>query len=235
MWWILDLIVVAIIALFVYLSAKRGFVRTVIELVGYFLAIYLSFIISGAIADFTYNKVVEPAIVENISNKISTTTNESVDSTVDIIWEALPEFVSKSAENFNVSKNSVKATVAEKYTSNLDTKDFVKTVAENSVKLIVVPLIKTICSVILFIILMFVVKILARVLNKMFSLPLIGGLNKALGGVIGLLKGVIFATIFVLVIMFIASFTENGFLIFTNENIDKTIIFKILAQAIPFK
>ena len=197
MWWILDLIVVAIIALFVYLSAKRGFVRTVIELVGYFLAIYLSFIISGAIADFTYNKVVEPAIVENISNKISTTTNESVDSTVDIIWEALPEFVSKSAENFNVSKNSVKATVAEKYTSNLDTKDFVKTVAENSVKLIVVPLIKTICSVILFIILMFVVKILARVLNKMFSLPLIGGLNKALGGVIGLLKGVIFATIFV--------------------------------------
>ena len=197
MWWILDLIVVAIIALFVYLSAKRGFVRTVIELVGYFLAIYLSFIISGAIADFTYNKVVEPAIVENISNKISTTTNESVDSTVDIIWEALPEFVSKSAENFNVSKNSVKATVAEKYTSNLDTKDFVKTVAENSVKLIVVPLIKTICSVILFIILMFVVKILARVLNKMFSLPLIGGLNKALGGVIGLLKGVISATLFV--------------------------------------
>ena len=86
-----------------------------------------------------------------------------------------------------------------------------------------------------FIILMFFVKTLAKIINKIFNLPLIGKLNRFLGGIIGLLKGTIFALIFVMVIMFVISMTENGFLCFTQENVNESIIFKFLMGFTPFK
>ena len=41
--------------------------------------------------------------------------------------------------------------------------------------------------------------------------------------------------VFVVVIGLIMSFTENGFLIFTEENIEQTYLFKILMNFSPFK
>ena len=82
---------------------------------------------------------------------------------------------------------------------------------------------------------MFVVKILSKIINKVFCLPLIGGLNKFLGGIIGLLKGAIVSIVFVTVVLLIMSFFEDGFLIFTNDNIEQSILFKFFAGFSPFK
>ena len=61
---ILDLIILAIIVIFAFLSAKKGFVRTLIELVGFFLAIFIASSISPAISNGVYDKFIEPAIVD---------------------------------------------------------------------------------------------------------------------------------------------------------------------------
>ena len=71
MWWILDIIIVAIIGVFVIISAKHGFARTVIEVVGYFLAIYLAFAIGGVLANALYDSAIEPAISKTIAEKIT--------------------------------------------------------------------------------------------------------------------------------------------------------------------
>ncbi len=234
MWLVLDLILIAIIAIFVIISAKRGFVRTAVEFVGYFLAIYIAFSVSGVLANSIYSKTIEPKIVENVAEKVTISSTEGVNSAVDEIWSSLPEFVQNTAENFDITSNTLKTTIEENINSD-SAEQLAQKATESVVKPIVVPLIKTILSVILFILLMIIVKFLAKFLNKLFSLPLIGGLNKSLGGVIGLLKGLIFSFIFVVAILFIMSFTENGFLIFTNENIDKTYLFKFLAEFSPFK
>ena len=65
---------------------------------------------------------------------------------------------------------------------------------------------------------------------KFFDFSVLGKINGILGGILGTVKGVIIACIFCTVIALIVSFTENGFWIFNNENIDKTIIFKLLAN-----
>ena len=234
MWYILDLILIAIIAIFVFISAKRGFVRTVIEFVGYFLAIYLAFSISGVLADTIYTTAIEPKIVESVAEKVTVSSSAGIDHVANEIWSSLPEFVQNTAENFDITSNTLK-TALENNFNNTSSEQLVKNATVAVVKPIVVPLIKTILSVLLFIVLMFIVRFLAKFLNKLFSLPLIGGLNKSLGGIIGLLKGLIFAFLFVVAILFIMSFTENGFLIFTKENIDKTYLFKFLAEFSPFK
>jgi uncharacterized membrane protein required for colicin V production len=235
MWFILDLIIIAIIAIFVFTSAKRGFVRTVVELVGYFLAIYIAFTAGGILAESIYDFAIEPKIVESVADKISVSSETSTNEIVDEVWNSLPDFVVDTAENFNITSHTLKTTLEENVNNHSSSAKIAQNASTAIVRPIAVPLIKTILSIILFVVLMFFVRILARIINKAFSLPLIGSLNRTLGGVIGLLKGLIFAFVFVISILFIMSFFENGFLIFTNENIEKTYLFKFLAEFSPFK
>lgn len=235
MWIILDLIIVAIVGIFIIKSAKHGFVRTVVELVGYFLAIYIAFTAGGILADSVYDFAIEPSIVESVADKITLSADSCTDDVVDEVWHSLPDFIVHTAENFNVTSHTLKNTLDKSIITHSSSTQIAQSVSTTVVRPIAVPLIKTIFSIVLFIVLMFVVKILARIINKVFSLPIIGGLNKTLGGVIGLFKGLIFAFVFVTVILFIMSFFENGFLIFTNENIEKTLLFKFLADFSPFK
>lgn len=235
MWIILDLIIVAIVALFVFLSAKRGFVRTIIEFVGYILAVYLAFTVGGIISTAIYDGAIEPAIVSSTAERIVDTAGESVDSTVNNVWESLPDLVTKGAESFGITSDYLRNSLTE---NSVNTEN-ATAIAENAVSAIVepviVPLLKSIIGIILFAVLIFVVRILAKAINKVFKLPLIGGLNKFLGGVVGGLKGIVISVIFVVIIGLIMSFTENGFLIFTEENIEQTYLFKILMNFSPFK
>ena len=48
---ILDIIIVAIVVICVFLSAKRGFTRTIIELVGFVAAILIAINLSTPVAN----------------------------------------------------------------------------------------------------------------------------------------------------------------------------------------
>ena len=109
-------------------------------------------------------------------------------------------------------------------------KEVITKVAGESVKPIVMNFLQSLYTVILLIVFMFVVKLIAKIVNKFFDFSVLGKINGILGGILGTVKGVIIACIFCTVIALIVSFTENGFWIFNNENIDKTIIFKLLAN-----
>ena len=235
MWWILDLIIAAIIIIYMFISAKRGFARTVAELVGYVLAIYIAFTFGGVLAEAVYDGAIEPAIVETVSEKVTVTANANIDETVDNIWNSLPGFISNTAENFSITPETLKTEIVEGYSEGATSATFAQSAADTIAQPIIVPLLKTVIGLILFVVLMFVVKILAKIINRAFSLPLIGGINRALGGIIGIFKGAIISAVFVFVVLFIISFTDNGFLIFTYENIEQSVLFKFLAGFSPFK
>jgi len=235
MWWILDLFIVSIVALYVYSSAKRGFVRTVVEFVGYFVAIFLSITLSGVVSVAIYDSFISPGIVEDITDEASLSSASGTDEKVDRLWKAMPDIVVNNKINANISKNTLKNTVENNDSDNISSDVLVKKVTDATVKPTVVPIIKTVVTVVLFFILMFIIKILAKFINKVFNLPIIGKLNKLLGGAVGFFKGAIFATIFVMIVMFFVSITKNGFLFFTPENIEQSILFKFLAGFSPFK
>lgn len=58
--YLLDLIVIAIIAAVALISARRGFVRVVIESAGFIAAIFITLTISTPLASLTYDKIIEP-------------------------------------------------------------------------------------------------------------------------------------------------------------------------------
>lgn len=221
---ILDIAVAAIVLIFIFTSAKKGFVKTVVEAVGLVAAIILAFTLSTPIAEFTYDKMIGPAIV----NVLEKNTADTAEATSEQIIGILPEAIRESASGFGISLEEIAGNITSEVGNN--TEAIIERVSEDAVKPIAVKIIGMALTVILFFLLSIVVNFLARVLNGLFSFSIVGKLNRTLGGVIGLVKGIVIAAVFCTMITFIVTVLGNGFWIFTLENIQKTYIFKMLAE-----
>ncbi len=230
MWIVLDLIVVGIVLFFLITSAKKGFARTLVELVGFFLAIYLSTFLGSLLADALYKNTVEPKIVETVKISVEENADSSIDTAVDNIWNELPKVITNSSSHFGIQADSVKKNISDKLSANVDIETIAKDTAENTLRPIFVSVVKSVISIILFAIFMFFVRILARIVNKIFKLPVIGGINTLLGAILGVGKGLIVAFAVCMLISFIVPISSGGFWIFTKANIDKTYIFKLISN-----
>lgn len=221
---LIDLIVIAIVGLSVLISAKRGFVKVLIEVAGFVAAIIVTFTISTPLADNTYDKIIEPPIVEAAVNAVGESAQHEA-------WNALPEFVTENALKLGVSGEDFTGKITENLASG--TEAAVKTASQDVIKPIITKILGLIYSVVILVVLLVVVKFLAKIINKMFSFSVIGKANRVLGGIVGVPKGVIFAILFCMVVSLVVKL-YGGFLIFTTQNIEKTFIFKFLADIIPF-
>lgn len=225
---VLDLIIIAIILIFCLISAKKGFVKTVVEAVGIVAAIILSFTVSSPLAGTTYDKIIEPPIL----SAVSVETTESSQTAVQNMWDSMPKFIVKNADRLSLNSESITQSFGEDISQGVETA--VKSASQNVVKPIAVKILGIIYSVIIFVVLWVIFRFLAKIINKLFSFSLVGKANRILGGIVGILKGTVIALVFSLVISVIVSFTQNGFLIFTPQNIDSSYIFKLLTEIAPF-
>ncbi len=225
---ILDVIIIAIIAISVIVSAKFGFVRTVIEVVGFICVFYLAFSVSKPIANYIYEKSVEPSIVSSAEESIGKTYENATEA----IWNAFPDFITNNAEKYGLHKNDFSKSISETTSNNIT--DIAKSASRSVAMPVITKIISLAVSFLLIIILMFFVKMLAKVINKMFSFSILGVFNSILGGILGLLKGLIFCIGFCLLVSLIISINKNGLWFITKENIASSHIFKFLFEAIPF-
>lgn len=228
--YILDGIIILIVLLGVFISAKKGFVRTLIEVAGFVAAIVVAFTLSSPLAGAAYDKLIEPSVIKTVESVV-TDSAENATTAVDTVWNKMPGFITESSF-FNLSKDNVTATVQSQAAN--EGARLAQTVSDSFVEPAVTKLLSVIISVVLVVVLLSVVKILAKYLNKLFSFSVVGDINKTLGGLLGLVKGVAIAVIFCLVISLILSFTKNGFLIFTYDAINSSYIFKFLMGFSPF-
>lgn len=226
---ILDAIIVLIILLFVFLSAKKGFVRTLIEVVGFIAAIAIALSISTPIANFCYDSAIQPIVTKTVESAVNEG-GSNVNQAVDTVWNKLPTFLTES-NFFNISKESITSSINDETAS--DTAQLIDSI-NSLVKPAISKLISVILSVILVVILLFLVKLLAKVINKLFSFSLVGDINKTLGGILGLVKGAAVSVIFCMIISLILSFTKDGFLIFTYDAINSSYLFKFIMGISPF-
>lgn len=225
--WVIDIIALAIIVLCILISAKKGFVKTIVEFVGFIAAIVIAFTVSTPIAGMLYDNIVEPPIITAVCEQAEDKSAEVVDSTLG----ALPGFLAESAENFGLSTDMLSNSINENMGEGLETA--IQTTSKNLIRPIFVKLIGLIIAIILFLVLIIVVKLLAKVINKLFSFSIIGKVNRSLGGVIGVIKGLIYALLFCAVISLIVSFSENGFLIFNEESVSNSLTYTVLTKILP--
>ena len=63
---ILDVILLAVLAAFIFTAAKKGFMSTLLELLAVIIALALSYQLSPVLAQATYDGIIEKKIVDNL-------------------------------------------------------------------------------------------------------------------------------------------------------------------------
>lgn len=230
MWYILDGIIILIVLAFVFLSIKKGFARSLIEVIGLVAAIVIAFTCSAPIASFIYDNAVEPSVINTVESTVNDATNDAKDA-VDAVWNKMPVYITES-EFLDLSKQELINSVESDITN--ETQEIAKNISVSFVKPITTKILSMVVSTIIVIVLIVIVGIIARQFNKIINKTVIGGANKALGGILGLIKGVAASTVFCLIISTILHLTKNGFWIFTYDVINSTYIFKYLMEFSPF-
>ena len=221
---VIDLIVVAIFAIMILISAKRGFVRVVVETVGFLAVLVVVAMTVNPLADVTYQKVIEPPIINSTSEVVFNSSSDAVET----VWESLPSFVTENAHEFGITKEKIKEVVVSE--GKADAKETLQNISTKLIKPAVITVLEIFYAVILILVLSCIVKILAGIINKVFSFKKIGKLNSTLGGVLGVVKGFVIALIFCNIVELAIKFIPNGIWIFNSQNIAKTYLFNLLTN-----
>ncbi|MBO4432425.1 MAG: CvpA family protein [Clostridia bacterium] len=236
---IIDVVIVAIVVVSALISAKRGFVRTMVELVGFIAAFLIASAVSQPLADITYDRFIGPSIVSkvteatnNANEEISAEILDENASVLSEIWDSLPDIIKNNSGEFGIDKDALEETIRS-YTT-IETGEYAQKVSDDITKPIIGKLLSAVYSIIIFVVVSLIVKLLAPLANKVFSVSIVGKVNTILGGVIGAMKGCVTVFIICVIISVLVAFTNDGFGVFTPENISKTFLFKIFYGFSPF-
>lgn len=219
---ILDVILVAIFVSYVIVAAKKGFVRTLLEVVAVIAAIFLSFQISPVISQTVYDGFLEKGIVSAVEEKIDENINaSSVAEKANAVVDSIPEFAISLA---GVDTSTIKEQIS---SIKLDSQNIAQSLVEKIAEPIVVGALKIIIFILLAVVLMIVLRIAAKYISKLFNIPLVKTVNKSLGGVLGAVKGALVLLVVCTGLRFIFGGGEGEFSVVVNESFVVGLLDKI--------
>ena len=224
--YLLDAVVILIFLLCVFIGRKRGFIKTVAGIVAFLAALAVSMLLSGPVAGLVYDKAVEPSIVETVDTKLEETKGTAIEQ-LDNAYQSLPNMVKNLLAQAGV-------TDVNGLSDRLPT-DGAETIGHSVnavVEPLLLPLIKALCSLVLFFIAYIAASIVLRVLNIIAKLPLLKQLSKTLGLVGGIVSGALWALLAVTVIQVIAA-TGSADSTITLQTVSETVVVNWVAGINP--
>ncbi len=197
--YLLDAVVILIFLLCVFIGHKRGFIKTVTGIVAFLAALAVSALLSGPVAGLVYDKAVEPSIVETVNTQIEQPGGTVIEN-LDSAYQSLPDVVKNLLAQVGIEDVDDLAQTMPMGT-NTPISESVNAVIEP----LLLPLIKALCSLLLFFIVYIAAGIALRVLNVVAKLPLLKQVNKTLGLVGGIVSGALWALLAVTAIQVLAA------------------------------
>lgn len=212
MFWIIDLIIIAILALCVFLGYKRGLAKCVIKIISFVLAIVIAFMFFKPVGNIIKDKT---EIDDNIKTSITKVIDEDVQENGEVKEESnLPqsmiEHINEEIKtNVNKTKESVVATAAEEI-SNIT--------------------INVIAWIGIFIVVRIALLIVTLVFSILTEVPVIKQADKIGGIIYGILQAAVIVCVVFTIISFISPMIEQTGLV---EMINKSFIGSVIYNYNP--
>ena len=181
---VLDFAFFAVLLVCIIVAAKRGFVLSLMELVGFFLAGACALSLSGLIAPEIYDRFFAQQVTQAIAARLPDLSGAATAAQqAHAALESLPDVIAQFAASLGIDTAALSA--------DLSGAALAQTLADSIAR----PLVTLLCRLALFVglILIFGIlfRILAAVIDRFFHLPVLRTANAALGGVMGALKGLL--------------------------------------------
>ncbi len=193
MGFVFDIIVLTVLAISTIVGYRRGFINSLIGVIGIVVSIILSLTVAPPLADAVYSAAFESRVLDVAEASIENSHKKGElgkEETINELFDKMPSFVTKYAKNTEVLS----------YTDLLGIES--RQVAEEICDAVIDPAIISILKYLLVIILFFPFLLLSRIVSRFISAlikgNILGNLNSVLGGVVGLVRGVVIVLIFTL-------------------------------------
>lgn len=184
MGYVWDVVFVGICVAFVAIGAHRGFIRSAAHFLGAVISACLAALLGGAVAQWVFDALFRPALVERIGESLANLGNGDTYTAVQGVFSSLPEFVLRALEDAGVTAASVTEALAGQSGQAAD-------LIADSLSPVFVGFLKVLAVIVLFCLFMVVVRILANMLSTVFHLPVLNAVNGLFGGVFGFLLAVV--------------------------------------------
>lgn len=170
-----DAIIVVIFLLFIILGVKRGFVRSVLDLVGTLAAMLVSMWFSGIAAQWFFSTFLQESLTRQIAEALQAA--PAADA-ADAVLSVVPEILRGGLEAFGITSDAINQAVAG--TSGQAAAAVVAVLSP-----MVVSVLRGLFALVLFIFLLVIFRILSGVVCRIFRLPVLRQLDKGLGILLG--------------------------------------------------
>ena len=199
--YIIDGALVLILLLSIWWSYRKGFVQSMVQLVGWIAAIVVSFTLSAAVSPVLFDSFAAEPLKQSVANTLQHDASSTVEEQVDNILDALP---SSLANVLHADELSDKLVADLNSTLEQSAQSVAESVVTNVVRPIAVSLVQFLLFIVLFILCMIAVALLKRVIKPITKLPLIHQADGLLGGVVGIVKGALIVWIAVEILQLFA-------------------------------
>lgn len=207
-----DIIIIAIIVLFIIIGVKRGIARSVLGIIGLFVTYAVANGLSDWLSQAIYSSFLEETVVANVNDYMN---SYGLEYLLNNSFSALPEWIRWLVSLFGGSSENLAESVSQ-------TVGFAESNATNMVTQalegVTVSAMRIVLMIVLFIVAYIIVRKLIKLVLNLFKAPVLKQVNGFFGGVLGAVNGVLCVWIFVNVLCVIAQITAND--ITSNELID---------------
>lgn len=224
MTWLIDIILVLIIAIAGYIGYRRGIVKMLLSFLTIVLALTLAGVLSGPLANTSYTLFFEKNIASTVDAALEHETMTSVQGAVEDLF---------SSEGFiggigGLLGFDTKEAVAGITGNTLQ--EVSNHIQEHVIKPPMVSLLRGMLFLLLFILLWILFSLISRVICHTTKLPLIKGVNAFAGGFVGLITGILLCFGLCALINLSLEVNPNGIFGITEITRDNSVIYKFISE-----
>ncbi len=220
--YILDGILILIVALSVFIGYRRGFIRSIVQLVGMLAAIVVAFSLSGMIAEWIYDGFIKEPLQDSIVEMLHRDETPEPDE-IEEVLSVVPAFLRNALNVDEIAQQAV-TVITEKVNETADTT--AELVATDVIRPVATTVMRVLLFIVLAIVLTLVVKLLLTIIKPITKLPVLRQADGTLGAVVGAVKGLLFVLIAVAVMQLLASSDA----LIAQTDMDNTVIAKWIAE-----
>ena len=202
----LDLIFILVFLVCIFTGYKRGFVKSLTDLVSNLIAVIAARIISYQLAPSVFSTYFKDSVAETLRDKVAPlggNITEQVNNTLDYIPSG---FLSIAGVDGEKLAETVSSQIEEEGVS------LVEALMNNIVSPIGTFILRIVIFVAAFAVCLVVMKLISLLLNKLSKLPVLKQANKAFGFVFGGIKGIVLVLVICAVLSILSGIiNSDGF------------------------
>lgn len=230
---ILDLIFLAYFLLVCYVSAKKGFIRSLVEIIGFVLAAILAYWLSQSVAEYIYLHLFRPTVVSTVAGQLEQISSAgSIKEQMDIILSSAPPFFHEVAEAFGVSTYTIGMQLSSWLGEGAVSAS--QAIADGVIGPILTGISRIFILFLLFLMMAFLVKLAARFIDRLIGVFTGGLLNRLLGALLGAGKALLVTLVFCTLLSICVKIADGEFSSFFHSQMETSILFSAVYYTNPF-